>query len=90
MFFIRNYIMFTPTVDAAGEKLDFQDFSAEFEDQVLSRAELRWDDAPFRECFGINRPRARKVVATRFRGRRYLNTLPSDLVLLIKGKLELR
>ena len=41
-----RYFFDVEIVDAAGEKLDFRDFSAEFEEVVLSRAELRWDEAP--------------------------------------------
>ncbi len=75
----KKYIMDVEIVDKFGNKLDFMDYSKDFEENVLSRKELRFDEAPFREYFGINKDRARLVVAVVYNGRRYLNVLPSEI-----------
>ncbi len=75
----RRYVMDVEIVDRKGERIDFYDCSKEFEEEVLSRRNLRYDEAPFREYFGINRDRARKVVAVIYEGKRYLHVLPSEI-----------
>ncbi|ADC64209.1 Radical SAM domain protein [Ferroglobus placidus DSM 10642] len=80
----REYFMKVEIIDAKGNKLDFYDYSKDFEELVLSRKELRYDEAPFREYFGINRERARQVVAVVYKGKRYLNVLPSEVVELVE------
>ncbi len=80
----ERYIMDVEIIDRNGKKLDFTDFSKEFEEEVLSRKDLRYDEAPFREYFGINRDRTRLVVAVVYKGRRYLHVLPSEIPLIAK------
>ncbi len=80
----KEYFMKVEIIDAKGNKLDFYDYSKDFEELVLSRKELRYDEAPFREYFGINKDRARLVVAVIYKGKRYLNTLPSEVVELFE------
>ncbi len=75
----RKYMMDVEIVDREGNKIDFENFSREFEEEVLSRRELRFDEAPFREYFGINKERARQVVAIVYNGKRYLHVLPSEI-----------
>ena len=79
----RKYVMDVEIVDRHGNRLDFEDFSQEFEEEVLSRKGLRYDEAPFREYFGINRERTRLVVAVVYRGVRYLHVLPSEIPNLV-------
>ncbi len=74
----RKYVMDVEIVDREGRKMDFYDYSKDFE-EVLSRGSLRYDEAPFREYFGINRDTARLVVAVVYKGRRYLHVLPSEI-----------
>ena len=75
----KKYVMDVEIIDRKGRKLDFEDYSREFEEVVLSRQGLRVDEAPFREYYGINRNRARQVVAVVYKGKRYLHTLPSEI-----------
>ncbi len=75
----RRYVMDVEIVDAKGVKMDFYDYSKEFEELVLGRKELRYDEAPFREYFGINKDRTRQVVAVIYERRRYLHVLPSEI-----------
>jgi len=75
----RRYVMDVEIVDERGEKLDFYEYSEDFENEVLSRRKLRYDEAPFREYFGINRGTARLVVAVVYEGRRFLHVLPSEI-----------
>ncbi len=79
----KKYVMDVEIVDRYGNKLDFYDYSKDFEEEVLSRKELRYDEAPFREYFGINRDTTRLVVAVVYKGRRFLHVLPSELPDLI-------
>ncbi|GEM_PF-1246244 len=81
----RKYVMDVEIVDREGRKMDFYDYSKEFEEDVLSRGDLRYDEAPFREYFGINRDRARLVVAVIYEGKRYLHVLPSEIPELVGG-----
>ncbi|MET1125163.1 MAG: radical SAM protein [Archaeoglobaceae archaeon] len=80
----EKYVMDVEIVDARGEKLDFEDYSKRFEEEVLGRKSLRTDEAPFREYFGINRERARMVVAVVYNGVRYLHVLPSEVPDLVR------
>ncbi len=66
-------------IDERGNKLDFYDYSEDFEEEVLSRRELRYDEAPFREYFGINREKTRLVIAVIYEGKRFLRVLPSEI-----------
>ncbi len=75
----RVYVMDVEIVDRMGRKIDFEEFSKEFEEEVLSRKDLRFDEAPFREYYGINKERTRMVVAIVYEGRRYLHVLPSEI-----------
>ncbi len=75
----KKYVMDVEIVDANGSKMDFYDYSKDFENEVLSRKELRYDEAPFREYSGINRDRAREVVAVLYGGKRYIGVLPSEI-----------
>ncbi len=75
----RRFVMDVEIIDRHGNKLDFEDFSKDFEEEVLSRKDLRFDEAPFREYFGINRERTRLVVAVVYEGVRYLHVLPSEI-----------
>ncbi len=81
----RKYVVDVEIVDRHGKKMDFKDFSRDFEDEVLSRKDLRFDEAPFREYYGINRERTRLVVATIYRGKRYLHVLPSEIAEIVDG-----
>ncbi len=81
----RKYVMDVEIIDAEGRKINFEEFSKEFEEEVLSRKNLRWDEAPFREYFGINRETTRKVVAVVYGGRRYLHVLPSEIPEMVKN-----
>ncbi len=80
----KKYVMDVEIVDRYGNKIDFEDFSKDFE-EVISRKDLRWDEAPFREYFGINKERTRQVVAVVYKGKRYLHVLPSEIPLMQKG-----
>jgi len=84
-YFYRGRILSVEIIFPWGEKMDFYDYDEEFEREVLSRAELRYDEAPFREYFGINRERARELIATVYRGRRYVHKLPSDILRLYRS-----
>ncbi len=75
----KRYVMDVEIVDREGRKMDFYDYSEDFEREVLSRKELRYDEAPFREYFGINRESARLVVAVVYKGKRFLRVLPSEV-----------
>jgi len=75
----RKYVMDVEIIDKRGNKLDFEDYSKEFEEEVLSRKDLRFDEAPFREYYGINKERTRLVVAIVYKGKRYLHVLPSEI-----------
>ncbi len=75
----RKYVMDVEIIDKEGNKLDFYDYSEDFETEVLSRKELRYDEAPFREYFGINKDTTRLVVAVIYRGRKFLHVLPSEI-----------
>ena len=75
----RRYIMDVEIIDREGNKLNFYEYSEDFEAEVLSRKELRYDEAPFREYFGINKDTTRLVVAVVYKGRRYLHVLPSEI-----------
>ncbi len=79
----KRYVMDVEIVDANGVKIDFYDYSKEFEELVLGRKELRYDEAPFREYFGINKNRTRQVVAVIYKGRRFLHVLPSEIPSLV-------
>ncbi len=79
----RKYVMDVEIVDEKGERIDFYDYSEDFENEVLSRKELRYDEAPFREYFGINKDTTRLVVAVLYKGKRYLHVLPSEIPDLI-------
>lgn len=67
----RKYVMDVEIIDREGNKMDFYDYSKDFEDEVLARKELRYDEAPFREYFGINREIARLVVAVVYKGKSF-------------------
>jgi len=75
----KKYVMDVEIIDRHGNKLNFEDFSRNFEEEVLSRRDLRFDEAPFREYFGINKDRTRQVIAVVYRGKRYLHVLPSEI-----------
>jgi len=76
----KSYTVDVEIVDRRGRKMDFEDFSKRFEEEVLSRKDLRFDEAPFREYFGINKERTRMVIAVVYRGIRYLHVLPSEVI----------
>jgi len=75
----KKYIMDVEIIDKDGNKINFNDSSEEFEEKVLSRKKLRFDEAPFREYYGINKDRTRQVVAVVYKGKRYLHVLPSEI-----------
>jgi len=78
----KRYIMEVEIIDEKGERLDFEDYSKDFLNIVLSRKKLRIDEAPFREYSGINSERTKQVVAVRYMGKRYLHMLPSEILKL--------
>ncbi len=84
----KRFFMRVEIVDAKGNRLDFYDYSKDFEELVISRKELRYDEAPFREYFGINRERARDVVAVVFGGKRFLRVLPSEVIEFFREKVN--
>jgi len=61
-----------------GEVMDFYDYDEVFEREVLRRKGLRYDEAPFREYYGINKETAREIVAVRIHGRIIPHVLPSE------------
>jgi len=67
----KKYLMEVEIVDRKGKKLDFEDYSKDFLDMVLSQKALRVDEAPFREYFGINPEKAKQVVAVKYKGENY-------------------
>lgn len=75
----KKYVMDVEIIDERGNKLDFYDYSEDFEEEVLSRRELRYDEAPFREYFGIDREKTRLVIAVIYEGKRFLRVLPSEI-----------
>jgi len=76
----KRYFMKVEVIDKDGNKLDFYDYSKDFEELVLDRKNLRYDEAPFREYFGINKESTRLVVAVIYKGKRFLRMLPSEVV----------
>ncbi|MHA1590356.1 MAG: radical SAM protein [Candidatus Njordarchaeales archaeon] len=79
-YFYKGRILAVEIIYPWGEKMNFYDYDEVFKREVLSRANLRYDEAPFREYYGINKERARELVATIYKGRRYLHKLPSDVI----------
>ena len=79
-YFYRGRVLSVEIIFPWGEKMDFYDYDEVFRREVLSRAKLRYDEAPFREYYGINKERAREIIATVYRGKRYEHKLPSDVV----------
>ena len=79
-YFYRGEMLAVEIIFPWGEKMDFYDYDEAFKREVLSRASLRYDEAPFREYYGINRERARELIATIYRGRRYTHKLPSEVI----------
>ena len=80
----KKYVVDVEIVDENGKRIDFHKFSKRFEEEVLSRKWLRFDEAPFREYFGINKETTRLVVATIYKGKRYLHVLPSEIPEIVK------
>lgn len=79
-YYYRGRVLAVEIIFPWGEKMDFYDYDEVFAREVLSRARLRYDEAPFREYYGINKDRAREIVATIYKGRRYLHKLPSEVI----------
>ena len=79
-YFYRGKILSVEITFPWGEKMNFYNYDEVFKREVLSRAELRYDEAPFREYYGINKERAREIIATIYKGKKYLHKLPSDVV----------
>ena len=79
-YFYRGRLLSVEIIYPWGEKMNFYDYDERFESEVLSRGKLRYDEAPFREYYGINKVWAREIVATIYRGRRYPHMLPSDVI----------
>ena len=76
----KKYLMEVEIVDSKRKKLNFEDYSKDFLNIVLSQKALRVDEAPFREYFGINPEKAKQVVAVKYKGKSYLHTLPSEIL----------
>jgi len=79
-YYYRGRLLQVEIVFPWGEKMNFYDYDDVFRREVLSRAELRYDEAPFREYYGINKERARELVTTIYRGEKYPHKLPSDVI----------
>lgn len=79
-YYFRGRILEVEIIYPWGEKMDFYDYDDTFKKEVLSRGKLRYDEAPFREYYGLKKERARKIIATIYKGKRYIHKLPSDVI----------